>query len=181
MKLKEILKAAGGMTLDIFAPGARQIINAVLPRDKQLPPSATGIEAKQSVRALPPEQRASLLERQVDLQIAQEEGWTSRYRAMCQADGQSSRAQIALMMAKVLCFEILAFTLWAFVYPEQMQSPVLWTVFGTLTGVPATLLGKYFGELRREQNKRQESMGASPSAGLVGGIVRALGAKAGGQ
>ncbi|WP_444894913.1 hypothetical protein [Microbulbifer sp. SSSA005] len=181
MKLKEIIKAAGGIALDVFAPGARQVINAVLPQDKQLPPSATGTDADQCVQALPPEQRASLLERQMDLHIAQEEGWTSRYTAMCQADGQSSRAQIALMMAKVLCFEILAFTLWAFVYPEQMQSPVLWTVFGTLTGVPATLLGKYFGELRREQSKRQEAMGASPSTGLVGGIARALGAKARGH
>ncbi|WP_299580931.1 hypothetical protein [uncultured Microbulbifer sp.] len=181
MKLKEILKAAGGIALDVFAPGTRQIINAVLPQDKQLPSSATGIEAEQSVQTLRLEQRASLLERQVDLHIAQEEGWTSRYIAMCQADGQSSRAQIALMMAKVLCFEILAFTLWAFVYPEQMNNPVLWTVFGTLTGVPATFLGKYFGELRREQNKRQETMGAAPSTGLVGGIVRTLSTRPGGK
>lgn len=181
MKLKEILKAAGGIALDVFAPGSRQLINAVLPADKQLGESSTGSDAELAINQLTPDQRASLLEREVDLKIAQEEGWTARYQAMCQSDGQSTRPRIALMMAQALVFEILAFTVWAFWFPEQMSNPVLWTVFGTLTGVPASLLAKYFGELRKEQRNRQEAMGLPPAsgAGLVSGIVRAFSARAG--
>lgn len=172
MKLGEILKTAGSIALDVFAPGARELVNSVLPDDKKLGPGATGKDAEAGLSWATPQQRAHILEQEIALQVAQEEGWTARYQAMCQADGQSSRAKIALRMANVLCFEILAFTVWAFVYPEQMASPVLWTVFATLTGIPAGLLGKYFGELRREQRNRQESLGAPAMSGLVTRIKR---------
>ncbi|WKT59120.1 hypothetical protein Q2E61_09285 [Microbulbifer thermotolerans] len=172
MKIKEILKAAGSVALDVFAPGAREAINAVLPDKYKLGASATGADAEHALQWATPEQRASILERNIDLQIAQEEGWTARYQAMCQADGQSSRAFIARLMAWVLALEILAFTVWAFVHSEMMDSPALWSVFGTLTGVPAGLLAKYFGELRREQRNRQEAMGAAPASGLLSRVVQ---------
>jgi hypothetical protein len=175
VKIKEILKAAGAVALDIFAPGAREVINAVLPESKKLPGNATGADAEHALQWADPQHRFQLLEQEFALQIAQEEGWTARYQAMCRADGQSSRPKIALRMANVLSFEIIAFTVWAFVYPDQMDSPVLWTAFLTLTGVPAGLLGKYFGELRREQRNRQEAMGAPRAVGLVGNILSRLG------
>lgn len=174
MKIKEILKAAGSIALDVFAPGARELVNQILPDSKKLPTSATGGDAEHALQWATPDQRASLLEQELAMQVAQEEGWTSRYQAMCHADGQSSRAKIALRMANVLCLEIIAFTAWAFVHPEMMDSPVLWTVFGTLTGVPAGLLGKYFGELRREQRNRQESLGAPEMPGLWSRVVQRL-------
>lgn len=171
MKIKEVLKAAGSIALDVFAPGARELINQVLPDSKKLPETATGADAEHNLQWADPDQRATLMERELALQVAQEEGWTARYQAMCQADGQSSRAKIALRMANVLCLEIVAFTAWAFVYPDNMTNPALWTVFATLTGVPAALLGKYFGELRREQRNRQESLGAPTAVGVVGSLV----------
>jgi hypothetical protein len=174
MNIKSILKGAAGVALDVFAPGSRQLINVLLPTGKQLPAGATGEQAQSVIDTLPPDQKQSILEKELDLKIAQEEGWTSRYQAMCQADGQSTRPRIALMMGQVMCFEICAFTVWCFVYPEQMASPALWTVFATLTGVPAGLLGKYFGELRREQRNRQETLGAPPAAGLLTGLLKTL-------
>lgn len=174
MKVKEILKAAGGIALDVFAPRARELVNSILPESKKLPPEATGADAEHALQWADPDQRAQLMERRLELQVAQEEGWTARYQAMCQADGQSSRAHIAKLMAWVLAFEILLFTAWAFVYPENMTSPALWTVFATLTGVPAGLLGKYFGELRREQRNRQEAMGAPAAVGVVRGLISRL-------
>lgn len=174
MKIKEILKTAGGIALDVFAPGARELINSILPDSKKLPAGATGADAEHSLQWADPNQRTQLMEQELALQVAQEEGWTARYQAMCQADQQSSRAKIALRMANVLCLEIIAFTVWAFVHPEMMDSPVLWTVFGTLTGVPAGLLGKYFGELRREQRNRQESLGAPATPGLWSRVAQKL-------
>lgn len=171
MNIGNLIKTAGGIALDAFAPGSRQLINAFLPDDKKLPETATGKDAETALDSLPPEQKQAVLEKQIDLSIEQEKGWTARYQAMTQADGQSTRPKIALMMAKVLAFEIMAFTVWAFVYPEQMSNPALWTVFATLTGVPAGLLGKYFGELRREQRNRQETMGAPQAVGLLAGLM----------
>lgn len=141
-----------------FIPGGPQVlaaVNAFLPDDKKLPDTATGQDIQDTVDSLPPEQRLALLSKKIDLEIAQEEGWTDRYKAMCSADGQSTRPQIALMLCRILSFEILAFTVWCFIYPDQMDNPVLWTIFATLTSVPAGVLMKYFGDLRREQHSRQ--------------------------
>jgi hypothetical protein len=167
MNIGGILKAAGSIALDVFAPGSRQLINAVLPADKQLPETAIAADAQSAIDALPPDQRAAVLSKEIDLEIQQDQGWTQRYIAMTQADGQSTRPRIALMMSQTLAFEILAFTVWAFWYPTEMGNPALWTVFATLTGVPASLLAKYFGELRKEQRNRQETLGAPPVVGLI--------------
>jgi hypothetical protein len=144
------------------------LVNKLLPDDKQLPETATGTELAQAYESLPPEQRVEIDRIAASITIAQEEGWTERYAAMCQADGQSTRPKIALMMAQVLCFEILAFTVWCFVCQDQMNNPILWTVFASLTAVPGGLLGKYFGELRREQGQR---LGVN-AGGLLAGVAR---------
>ncbi|WP_321367884.1 hypothetical protein [uncultured Desulfuromusa sp.] len=172
MKFKEILTTLKpfASVAASFVPGgsaAIELVNAFLPEDKKLPETATGGDVISAVDSLPAEQRASLFEKQIDLEIAQEEGWTDRYKAMCAADGQSTRPKIAYMMAQVLCFEILAFTVWCFIYPEQMRNPVLWTVFGTLTGVPAGVLTKYFGDLKKEQQNRLGSSNKGPIAGIL--------------
>jgi len=174
MKLSEIFQ-----TLKPFAavaasaiPGGPALVaaaNVFLKDEDKLPVTATGSQIEQAINNLPPEQRSSLMEKEIDLQIAQEEGWTDRYKAMCSGDEQSTRPVIAKWMAKVLIFEICSFTLWAFVHPQQMNNPVLWTVFGTLTGVPASILLKYFGELRREQGQR---LGLEPK-NILGGLFGA--------
>lgn len=145
-------------------PAALALVNAFLPENERLPETATGGEIQSAVDKLPPAARASLLEKEVDLKIAQEEGWTERYKAMCSGDGQETRARIALMMAYILSFEILAFTVHIFMGGVSAD---MWVVFGTLTAIPAGVLGKYFGDLRREQNARV----GLPS---VGGIVQKL-------
>jgi len=50
------------------------------------------------------------MEKRIDLQIAREEGWTDRYKAMTAADGQSTRPRIALMMAWAVVSVIGLFT-----------------------------------------------------------------------
>lgn len=175
MNIGKILKSVGmGLVREI--PGADAIIgivNGFLPADKKLPAEATGTQVQSAIDGLPEKDRASVMSKEIDLKIAEEEGWTDRYTAMVKADGQSSRARIAVMMAQILCFEIAAFTVWAFVYPEQMNNPVLWTVFGVLTGTPAGVLMKYFGELRKEQGQR---LGASSggSAGILSSLSKLL-------
>lgn len=177
MKLRDVLRGAATVagTLNPAVGAAIGLVNQFLPDDKQLPQTATGADIEDAMVAnIPPQQRASLYERKVDLEIAQEEGWTARYEAMCRSDGQGTRAWIAKQMARVLVFEILAFTVWAFWYPEQLSNPVLWTVFGTLTGVPGTLLLNYFGNLRKEQGQRAAAISGVQPLGALASMVKAL-------
>lgn len=176
MKLRDVLRGAAAVagTVNPAVGAAIGLVNQFLPPEKKLPESATGADIEDAMLTLPPEHRVSLMEREIDLKIAQEEGWSRRYEAMCRADGQSTRPWIAKQMTKVLSFEILAFTLWVFLHPEQATNPALWTVFGTLTAVPATVLINYFGNLRREHGARQASIsGVQPLQG-VAGLIKSL-------
>jgi hypothetical protein len=176
MKFKDILAGAATLTSIAFPALAPVIglVNKLLPDDKKLPEDATGNDVQAVVDTLPPEQQASLMEREIDLKIKQEEGWTERYKAMCSADGQETRAKVVIMLTKVLCFEILAFTGLFFWHPEILSNSSVWVVFGTLTAVPAATIGKYFGELRREHGQRQVSAGADPKAMSGLGVLAKL-------
>jgi len=178
MKLREILDKIRpfASVAAQFIPGGPAVVaavNAVLPPEQQLPENASGGQILTAVDSLPPDQRASLMEREIDLQIEQEHGWTDRYKAMAEADGQSTRPRIALMMARLFVAETAAFVVllgWG-AYQDgvaALNQPYLWTVFTALTALPAGLLGKYFGELRREQANRLGVQRAGPLAALMG-------------
>jgi len=181
MKLKEILRALKPFAnvAASFIPGGPAVVaavNAFLPDDKKLTADAQGGQIMAAIEGLPPEQKASLLEKDIDLKISQDENWTARYREMVKADGQSTRPKIALMMAWLVVGEttvFMALLAWGVSAGglAALNQPFLWTVFGVLTGLPAGLLGKYFGELRREQANR---LGAG-GGGLFGKILSALG------
>lgn len=180
MKFKNIIKTIGVGLLSSNPVGASILgaVNMFLPEDKKLPEGATGEQVKKAVDKLPPEQRGSLMEKEIDLEIEQEKGWTSRYVAMAKADGQSTRPAIALKMANAFLFVLFSFVIIIgySVYMEGMASlnqPYIWTIFATLTATPAGLLAKYFGELRKEQgnrlmNQNNERTNQNPIGKLIG-------------
>ncbi len=175
MKFSDIFKTIGVGLLSSNPVGASILgaVNMFLPDDKKLPEGSTGEQVKNAVEKLPPEQQASLMEKEIDLEIAKEEGWSERYIAMTKADGQSTRPKIALMMAQILSFEILAFTVviaWSVSHEGMaaLNQPYLWTIFGTLTSVPAGILAKYYGELRKEQSNR---IGVKQDDGLISKLL----------
>lgn len=91
----------------------------------------------------------------VQLQMKKEEGWTDRYKAMCDADGHSTRPRIALIMAYILAAETILFTaLIGYGISEGQAVGGYAALFGAMTLVPGGVLGKYFGELRREHAQR---------------------------
>lgn len=176
MKIKDILKAGAGLVGTMYPPlgAAIGLVNQFLPEGEKLPETATGTQVEDKVASLPPSIQGTIMEKQVELEIAREEGWTERYKAMCGADGQETRAAIVRSVTRVLCFEILAFTVYLFWYPEAMNSQELWIIFGTLTGVPSTVLLNYFGNLRREQTNRQVSISGKTPAGAIAGLISAF-------
>ena len=176
MGFLDVLKTIGSTAVSLFVPGGPAIVaavNAVLPEDRKLPATATGQDIQNASDSLPPEVQVELGQQDVDLELGLDRGWTERVKAMSKADGQSTRPKIAHEMSQVLAFEICAFTVWCFLYPEQMSNPVLWTVFGVLTGVPAAILNKYFGELRKEAaNRIAGANGVSPVAGVLSQVAK---------
>jgi len=178
MKFKDILHTLKpfARVAANFIPGGPAVVAAInnfLPDDEKLPPTATGGEILARLQALPPEQQASVLEKDIDLQIAREEGWTERYQAMCEADGQSTRPKIALLMARMLAIPYVLIGL-AMVYAVvagQAALKDLWPTLLAYLGVPLGILNKYFGELRREQGQR---LGVEDK-GLFASIGRMLG------
>jgi len=182
MKISDIFDAVKGPLASVavsmipFGPQLLGVVNALLPDDKKLPETATGSQIADAVESLPPEQRASLMEKRIDLQIAREEGWTDRYKAMTAADGQSTRPRIALMMAWSVVAVIGLFTA-AIAYQTAQNglsglsdAAEAWPLIAALLGIPSGLLGKYFGEIRREQAQR---LGVDKS-GLVAGLSKIL-------
>ena len=176
MKFKDIfsaLKPLAGVvaTLNPLVGAALGAVNLFLPDGEKLPLDATGQQVSDAANALPPEQKASLMEKRIDLEIAQEEGWTERYTAMVTADGQSTRPKIAWAMAQLLVAVTLGFVVLLFYVAATdgiaaALNGDLWLVFGAITSIPGGLLAKYFGELRKEQANRLEVKPASPLAAL---------------
>lgn len=176
MKLRDIIKGAAAIagTVNPAVGLAIGVVNEFLPEKDKLPETATGSQVGDALDGLPVDVRATLMERDIDLRIAQEEGWTTRYEAMCRGDGQTTRPKIALMLTKVLIFEILAFTVWCFFYPDMIGDAGVWAAFGTLTGVPAGAILSYFGNLRKEQSARVAGLSGHSPLGAIGGIVKAF-------
>ena len=161
-KFLNIAKSLGAGLVSSHPIGAAAIaaLNLVLPSDEKIPEQATGQQFDEAFNSLPPEAQASLAEKKIDLEIAQEEGWTERYVAMCKGDGQSTRPKIALLMAYAVLlvdglFAGAAF--YALVDGDAVTMTALkdlqWLIVA-LNAIPASVLNKYFGELRKEQNAR---------------------------
>lgn len=177
MNISDILKTTAAVTgaVNPLLGAAIGVANQFLDKEDQIPQSATGAEVQSKIESLPPETRQQIYSKQIDLKIAQEEGWTERYKAMAAADGQTTRPQIALRMCNTLCFAVLAFCVLIFWRPGVLENEGVWVVFGTLTGVPATILMNYFGNLRREHAQRQETLGAAGTAsGAVASLIKAF-------
>ena len=135
-------------------PAVLAAVNLVLGANEQLSDGSTISDIDTAVANMQPEQKASLLEKEIDFKIAQEEGWTERYTTMAKVDGQSTRPKIAMIMAYLLTTESLGLMAFLYLNPTAVSDSNTWTVFAALTAVPAGVLGKYFGDLKREQHAR---------------------------
>ena len=92
------------------------------------------------------------------------------YKAQAEADGQSTRPQIAMMMAWMLCIPYIMIG-GAIVYavtniPGNLSD--LWPVMLAYLSVPLAILRMYFGELRKEQGQR---LGIERAGGLLNSIL----------
>ncbi|MCK4620718.1 MAG: hypothetical protein KAT62_00745 [Desulfuromonadales bacterium] len=101
--------------------------------------------------------------------IAKEQGWTERYKAMVDADGQSTRPQIAMLMAWALLipYVVIGCAMAYAIFTKQVELVDMWPTLLAYLSIPLAILNKYFGELRKEQGQR---LGMQQPSGLLGSL-----------
>lgn len=148
------------------------VINAFLPGDKKLPLNATGEDAQALIKDLPPEQRTQIELAEISLEKADIEGQTKRYEAMCNADGQETRAKLvnkAMNSLILLSFMFVCFIGWVYIDKgaEDAFSPAMIGVFFSVTGVFAYVVRSYMGDLRVETKSRHATIDTKQQPGSL--------------
>ena len=181
MDLWSIVKTVGTGLISTMVPGGAAIvagINAVLPKDKQLPANATGQQAMDAIDALPPAERAAVMNKQYDVTIEQIKQSHDTVRTMLTADAttpHTTRPYIAKHSFHVIAFAVITTTaIWAYAVltkNTEMVTAIMngWPFVVGVNGTLATLLLAYFGILKQEQkNKLDASNGVAQPTGLAG-------------
>lgn len=183
MNLGDILKTVGSGLIKTLVPGGGLLIDAVngfLPDDKKLPNDATGEQAKSAISSLPPEQQASVLSKQYDVDIAEIKADVSKFEALCKVDetGNTTRPEIALRMANTMIFTIVV-TVVAYFYAIITKDTEIikaindgWTIILGLLTWPAGIVNSYFGKRTKEkQHKYEATTGVKPQANLISTLI----------
>ena len=188
MNFGKALKSIAGPLLGVASaliPGGPIIlgaINAMLPEDKKLPPTATGSDMHQAVNNLPPNAKASLMEKELDVEIAEIVAWEGIQESMSKADvaGASTRPRIAVMMAQVVVFVILVFiSVWAIaIFHKDLETLKIindsWATILAVIATPTALLRAYFGMRTKEKQSRYSAMSGQDVGGGLAGLIKAF-------
>ena len=183
MKLSDILKTVGSGLIQTLLPGTGSLIvagiNKFLPGDSKLPDNATGEQAHSAISKLPPAQQASVLEKEYDVKIEEIRGYTERFAAMAAVDatGNTTRPQISLMMAQVVCFTIIVtVSMWAYAVITKNNTMIgtindSWVLIGAIIATPSALLRAYFAMRTKEKQQKYE---ATTGVKALPGIIESL-------
>ena len=190
MKFSEIwskvIKPVGSVVGDFvpYVGPAIKAINSFMPADKQLSETATKDDIQAAVDSLPPEQKAALMEKQIELEIVKEKEWSKVVESLAAADatGNTTRPWIAKLMAGVVGFAVVIFVImWAVAVGGNKTAMITaisnsWPMIVAILGTPTVLLRAYFG-LRTEEKKARYATSTgqqhiSGLAGLIGSFIK---------
>ena len=183
MKLFDIVKKVGSSLIKTIIPGSGLLIDTVnefLPDDKKLSKSATGDELNAALESLPPEQRASVLEKEFDVEIVEIKESNETLRTMLEYDTknpQSTRPKIAYQAFQVIAATvIITMSLWAYAVATgntKMVETIMngWPFIVGVTSVLSTVLLSYFGSINKERQGKIDLASGSPKLGAIAGIV----------
>ena len=184
MNLYSMLKKVGGSLLkNAFPPlsgVAFDLINDALPDDKKLSDNSTGSDAKEAIASLPPDQRASLLEKQLDVEMTEIKEWSNVVSALAEVDktGNTTRPKIARDQSTLIGFGVVI-TLGPIAYAivtgdSKMIDSIAsaWPLILAIIGIPAGIVNSYFGKRTKEKAQKYEAMtNTPPVAGLIPQII----------
>lgn len=180
MNVGQMLLKAGSVALRTVFPPAGVVIDMVndfLPDDKKLPADATGNQVKTAMDALPPDKRAEILSKEMDVEIEEIQSWTQIVQALAEVDksGASTRPESAKMMAQILAFQlILCTSVWAIAVLWDKTEMVTrlansWELILAFMGYPMWVIKRYFGA--RETDKKTRASVAMGQAPVPGGFA----------
>ena len=187
MNLGSILKTVGSGLIKTLVPGGGMIIDAVngfLPDDKKLPNTATGQDAQNAINTLTPEQRASVLEKEYDVEMEQIKQSYGALTTMLEANAKSThttRPKIAYQAFQVIAFSTISvISAWCFAVLtgnvdmiSKIETSWLF-ILGVITPL-VTVLHAYFGVLRDETKDRfnaAQGHKVDPVSGLIGKLFK---------
>ena len=179
MKIFDILKTVGTGLISTMVPGGGAIvglINGFLPDDKKLPETATGQDAQKAIDTLSSVDKANVLNKEYDVQIEEIRGFTDRFKAMAEVDatGNTTRPEIAMMMARIVSFAVIVIISIFAVAVINGDAPMIktivdgWPFIVAILGTPTALLRAYFAMRTKEkQHKYEATTGVKPQGGLL--------------
>ena len=184
MNLGSILKKVGGSLLKNAMPPlsgiAFDLINDALPDDKKLSETSTGSDAKEAIASLPADQRASLLEKKLDVEMTKIKEWSNVVSALAEVDktGNTTRPKIARDQSTLIGFSVVI-TLGPIAYAivtgdSKMVDSIAsaWPLIMTVIGIPAGIVNSYFGKRTKEKAQKYEAAtNAPPVAGVISQVL----------
>ena len=178
MKLKKILDIGAKVGGTLFPPlaAAIAVINTVLPKDKQLPESATGKEAAAAMMTLPASDRESILSQEIAAEVTKDNNFKDIVLALNEADasGASTRPQIANRAMHTLTGLSVVITLcimWAVVTGDaEMIKNIkdLWPIVAVLLTPFAAVVKQYLGIRTHDKRARLQAAVGQPVSAPVG-------------
>lgn len=186
MNILDIAKTIGAAAFSVAVPGGAAIlagVNQLLPEGSKLPETATGNDVRATVSALPPEQRASVMEKQFDVDMTQIKESNDTLRVMLQSDAaspHSTRPRIAWWSFWLVALvTVVVVSLWAYGVGVQNDSLVKtvmdgWPFVASLVAPFVLLLRSYFGVLKQEQQNRLDAASGNSTATGLSGIISSV-------
>lgn len=180
-----IVKAVGSGVISSVVPGGGailKIINSFLPDEKKLPYNATGDDVGAAIHSLPPEARASLLEKQFDVDITQIKESHNTARVMLEMEAKSThstRPKIAYQAFQVVS-AISLMIVFGWMYAISTGKPMLvksitdgWPFVAAIILPFVGWLNRYFGILKSEHKNRLDAAGGNITQEGIAGIISA--------
>lgn len=184
LKLFDIIAKVGKSAIKAVMPGSvgavLDAVNSLLPKDKQLGDSATGDDISAAIESLPPDQRAGILSKELDVELTEIKESYSTARAMLEAERLSThttRPEIALGAFRlVAAITLMIVSGWLVavvkgdaVMAETIQGGAVWV--GVLLVPFIAWIDRYFGKLTREHKTRVDAVTGNSTPGGVLGIL----------
>lgn len=186
MKLWDIVKKVGGGLIRDVVPGGGLLVDAVnafLPDDSKLPPTATGSDVDAAVASLPADQRAEVMGKEFDVELTQIKETNETLRVMLESDARnphSTRPKIVMGAFRVVAFISLLFvSMWAYAVLTDNAELVKaitdgWPFAAAIILPFVGWLDRYFGKLTTEHKNRLNAASGETSSPGIAGILSAI-------
>lgn len=179
----DIVKTVGSGAISALVPGGGAIIslvNSFLGDDDKLPENATGDQAVDAIKKLPPDKRAEVMCKKIDVDLEQIKQSYGTLQAMLTSNATSThttRPYIAKGAFHVIAFAVITvisiFAYGVSVGDADMITAIVdgWYFILAVIGPLVTVLLAYFGVLKQEHRDKLDAAGGNTKpSGIVGAV-----------